>query len=129
MSRGHPEEDLQRACVQILEQFVPPPPKGPAWTAVNPISAKSKAAAGVSKAMGLRAGWVDIDMLFKGRYIGLELKAPKGRLSVSQLDVHQQIKKAGGVVHVIRSYADLLRVLALHEIPCRVKPGQVISLP
>ncbi len=56
------EESLQRTVADYLALCVPVPPAGPWWTAVNPIPAKSRAAAGISKAMGLKAGTPDIVM-------------------------------------------------------------------
>lgn len=117
---GRPEEALQRACVDILTRFVPPPPKGPAWTAINPVAAKSKAVAGKSKAMGLRKGWPDLEMLFRGASIYVEFKAEKGRVDPSQIAVHEEIVAAGGTVLVVRTVDEFLNVLSAQEIPCRL---------
>ncbi len=89
------EESLQRTVTDYLAWCVPAPPAGPWWTAVNPIPAKSRAAAGISKAMGLRAGTPDIVMCWKGRLVGIELKIDGGRLSPAQLETHDVIVLAG----------------------------------
>ncbi len=75
------EQALQRAVADYLALCVLAPPAGPWWTAVNPIPAKSRAAAGISKAMGLKAGTPDLVLCWKGRLVGIELKAGRGRLT------------------------------------------------
>lgn len=116
-----PEQALQRACVQILTRHVPKPPEGPVWTAVNPVPAKSKAVAGVSKAMGLRAGWPDMLLVFNGRPILPEFKAGKGRLSDSQRELLPQIEQAGGAVYEIRSVDEFIDMLRVEQIPCNAR--------
>jgi hypothetical protein len=82
-----PEQALQRACVQILEAFFDQSGYDFIWSAINPIPAKSKAAAGISKAMGMKAGMPD--MIFIRRSIDhivffVEFKAGSGKLTESQ---------------------------------------------
>jgi len=95
--RHHPaaEESLQRAVADWLAWCVPAPPDGPWWTAVNPVPAKSRAAAGSSKAMGLRPGAPDFVLCWRGRLVGIELKVDGGRLSPAQLETHDVIVLAG----------------------------------
>jgi len=121
--RHHPaaEESLQRAVADWLAWCVPAPPDGPWWTAVNPVPAKSRAAAGSSKAMGLRAGPPDIVLCRKGRLVGIELKAGRGRPSQVQLDTHEAIVLAGGIVATCRSLDDVAAFLATLGIPCRAR--------
>ena len=109
--RASPEQAIQRCCVDFLARMVPEPPDGPAWTAVNPIPAKSKAAAGTSKAMGLRAGVHDLVLIWHGRFIGIEVKAAKGSLSPEQRRWHAEVECAGGESYVIRDVADLSKLL------------------
>ncbi len=73
------EQSLQRAVADYLTWCVPAPPSGPWWTAVNPIPAKSRAAAGISRAMGLKAGTPDIVLCWKGGLVGIEFKAEHDR--------------------------------------------------
>ncbi len=113
------EESLQRTIADYLALCVPVPPAGPWCTAVNPIPAKSRAAAGVSKAMGLRAGTPDIVLCWKGRLIGIELKAGRGRLSPAQVETHDAITLAGGVVTTCRTLDDVVSFLATLGVPSR----------
>jgi len=85
--------------------------EGPVWTAINPIPAKSKAVAGISKAMGLRPGWPDLELIYRGQMIYIEFKSDRGRLSKDQRQVHAELKAAGAFVHVVRSVDEFLKVL------------------
>lgn len=49
-----------------------------------------------------RAGIPDLIICWKGRFIGLELKAERGRATALQLYELQKIQEAGGVAHVVR---------------------------
>lgn len=119
-ARRHPEEALQRSIVQLL-RLCPAPPEGPSWNAVNPIPAKSKAAAGKSKAMGLRSGWPDLLLVWKGRAITIELKAGRGRTSPAQEELRREITLAGGVWAEVRSLEEFVGLLGSLGIPCPVR--------
>ncbi len=113
------EELLHRTVADYFALCVPAPPSGPWWTAVNPIPAKSRTAAGISKAMGLRAGTPDIVLCWKGRLVGIELKAGRGRVSLAQIETHDAITLAGGVVTTCRSLDDFAAFLATLGVPSR----------
>ncbi len=124
MNPPHPhsdnEQSLQRTVADYLALCVPAPPSGPWWTAVNPIPAKSRAVAGISKAMGLRAGTPDIVMCWRGRLVGIELKAGRGRVSLAQIETHDAITLAGGVVTTCRTLHEVAAFLATPGAPSRV---------
>ncbi len=110
---NRPEQAIQRSCVDFLRQCAP---HGLAWTAINPVPAKSKAVAGISKAMGMQAGIPDLLMVWKGRAIFVEFKAPGGRLSPAQRDCQAGLMLAGALVHTVKSldeFADFLQVLGI----------------
>ncbi len=121
MPRPRPtaEQSLQRAVADFLRWSIPAPPDGPWWTAVNPIPAKSRAAAGISRAMGLRAGTPDIVMCWRGRFVGIELKAERGRVSQAQTETHGAITLAGGVMATCRTLDDVAAFLATLGVPRR----------
>ncbi len=110
---------MQRTVADYLALCVPAPPSGPWWTAVNPIPAKSRALAGISRAMGLRAGAPDIVMCWKGRLVGIELKAMRGRMSPAQLEAHDAITLAGGVVTTCRALDEVMDLLSTLGVPSR----------
>jgi hypothetical protein len=85
------------------------------------------------KAMGLRAGWPDIQILVRGtsydglgdvcRFIGLELKAEKGwRLSDSQFTTHGLIRNVGGEVYVVKTIEEIYDALIKEGLRLKVKP-------
>ncbi len=121
MTRPRPlpaaEQSLQRTVADYLALCVPAPPEGPWWTAVNPIPAKSRAAAGISKAMGLKAGTPDLVLCWKGRLVGIELKARRGRISPAQLEAHDAITLSGGIVTTCRTLNEVAAFLATLGVP------------
>ncbi len=86
------EQSVQRTVVE---------PSGPSWTAVNPIPTKSRAAAGVSRAMGLKTG--------------------RNRLSPAQIETHDAITLAGGGVTTCRSLDDVAAFLGILGVPNRAR--------
>ncbi len=60
-----------------------------------------------------RPGCPDIVCCHKGQFIGLEVKTEKGRQSQSQIKTEAQIKCSGGQYYIVRSIADVKRVLPL----------------
>ena len=125
MTRPRPlpatEQSLQRTVADYLSLCVPAPPSGPWWTAVHPIPAKSRAAAGISRAMGLRAGTPDFVLCWKGRLVGIELKAGRGRLNPAQREAHDAVTLAGGIVTTCRTLDEVAAFLATLGVPSRAR--------
>jgi hypothetical protein len=116
---NYPEQSLQKTIAAYLTACVGLPPDGPYWTAVNPIPAKSKAAAGLSKAMGLRAGTPDLLFVWRGQAIFVELKAGGAKLSPVQCYAHSEIFMVKGWAFTIRSLDDLIDLLQQFGIPVK----------
>ena len=123
MKRRSPEETIQREMVEWLGWALSPPPNGPYWTAVNPVPAKSVAVAGISKALGLKAGTPDFVFCIKGRFVGIEVKPPKKYLTPVQKEAHEAITLSKGLVFVARSVDDLEGFLRGLGVPLRVTPN------
>jgi hypothetical protein len=106
------EDAVQSQIVSMLRQL-PDPPLGPAWTAINPIPAKSKAAAGMSKRLGLVAGFPDLHVLWGGRAAYAECKRPVGGKPSgdTQPAVQAQLVAAGGFVAVVTTAEQFFRFL------------------
>lgn len=115
--RKSPEADLQVACVEYLVRHVPPAPAGPWWSSINPIPAKSKAAAGRSKAMGMRAGVPDMLFLWRGQTLAIELKAKAGRLRPEQVQHAAEIEANGGRCFTARTLEEFAAILRDAGIP------------
>ena len=60
-------------------------------------------------------------MCWKGRLVGIELKAGRGRVNLAQLEAHDAISLAGGVVTTCRSLDDVAAFLATLGVPSRAR--------
>ena len=67
-------------------------------------------------------GLPDIVVILKGRFIGLEIKQPKGRQSKEQKSFEQSLKHAGGFYFIIRTLDEAIKAIEsikqLTEIDC-----------
>lgn len=117
---GNPEQILQRAIASWLRVVLPTPEAGgPVWTAVNPVPGKSRASAGISKAMGLAAGFPDIVMIWQGRAIVFELKAKGGTTSDAQKAMIKALSHNCAHCFVIRSIEEMRLALRGLAVPTR----------
>lgn len=57
------------------------------------------------------AGVPDIIICFRGKFIGLEVKAPDGKLTPLQDATIRKIKASGGIAEVVRSIDDAKRII------------------
>jgi len=62
---------------------------------------------------GMHTGWPDIEIIHRGRFICIELKTAKGRLSKAQKACHGKITLAGGLVKVCRSLEEVQQFLEM----------------
>lgn len=106
---ARPEEQIQKAIVQYLNVALPADSYFFATT--NQRGTRKRFEMGILKAMGARAGVPDLVILCRGRFIGLEVKAPKGSLSDHQANAADAIVNAGGLYSVVRSIDDVERIL------------------
>jgi hypothetical protein len=147
--RAHAEHDLQKAVADYLRLALRPPVF---WTSIDHgAAAMGRAAAGIRKARGVKAGLPDVwlfvpaDMVrhlvmstkhpgypknpFEwgppepraSRVIAIELKVGRGKLSDEQVGVHADLQLAGVVCRVARSVDDVQRILELEGVPLRAR--------
>jgi len=110
------EDHLQASVCRFLSAVLPED----AWYCAIPNGFnKTKAAAGIAKATGLKAGAPDLLVVHGGRPIFIELKTAKGRLSPAQKETAIDIDLAGGLWSVCRSIDDVSGFLALCDVPLR----------
>ncbi len=109
---NRPEDAIQRACADYLRLRKPPciwfhPPNG---------GARTKAEAGIFKAMGVRAGVADLIFLWHDRCGAIEIKPPKRYLSPSQKVFRDDCRRLGidwALVHSVDELADILTAWGL----------------
>jgi hypothetical protein len=121
--RGTPEADLQRAVVIALRFALP---KGAIVhhcanevTEPGPRGAKRQA---VLVGMGVHPGFADLLVIFDGRVLFLERKAPKGRLRPEQEAFRDAVLAQGFGWALVRSLDDALGTLADHGFTTRIAP-------
>jgi hypothetical protein len=73
---------------------------GVAWTHVPNGEARPGGTGGKLKAMGVKAGWPDLQFIVAGRALFLELKTDTGRVSAAQSAMHTTLRAAGAEVAV-----------------------------
>lgn len=118
-ARRRLEHGLQEVVAQFLEVAL----AGVAWwsSVDHGAGAMSKAAAGRRKARGVKPGLPDIIVLYRGRLIGIELKAGRGRASDAQDDLHAAWAAQGASVRMCRSLAEVDGALAGLGVPLRFR--------
>ena len=108
----HKEESLQAACVKWFDlQY----PKLRLRLHHSPNGGKRNLIeAARFKAMGVRAGFPDLILLVpKGQcpFLGIELKASKGRQSEAQKAYQEEFERMGAKYVVIRSVEEFIQVV------------------
>ncbi|HEY8948473.1 MAG TPA: VRR-NUC domain-containing protein [Rhizomicrobium sp.] len=113
-ARRKEEQDLQIAVAGMLDLI-----RLPEWIFFHVPNGgvRSKAEAAILKAMGVKAGVHDIVIIWRGRCIVIELKAPDGKLSKAQKDWAVEALLAGVVIFEARSMKEVLAILDLLAIP------------
>lgn len=118
MRRAQPEFELQ--CVVADWMRYAMPARAP-WTAFPAGEARTAMTGGRLKRMGLMPGWPDIIVLFDGLFIGIELKAGKGRMSDEQAAVQHGIIENGGWFQVCRSLDEVQALLRRAGVPLKAR--------
>ncbi len=120
--RNRPEEQLHRAIAEWLCWVEPHaewfhPPNG---------GARSKAEAGIFKAMGVMAGVPDLVFTLPphGRTAFVEIKVPGGKLSPAQITFRNRWERAGALWAVACSFNDMAGIFDLWKIKCRRNAGR-----
>ena len=111
------EAQLHRAVATYLTFALP---KDAVWTTVG-HGGGGKVRGAQLKAMGLKAGWPDIQILMRGLFVGIELKGPKGKTSPEQDSIAHSIEKAGGHYYVCRSLDDVITAVRLVMNRCSIE--------
>lgn len=110
-----PEETIQRAIVAYLRLALPT--TAVVWATPNQRGTRSRWEMGLLAALGVRAGVPDLFVLHAGHLIGLEVKAPMGRVSKAQEATGAMLRLAGASVFVVRSVEEAAQALTDADIP------------
>ena len=110
------EEQLHRAVVDLLRIYEN---RGLlAFCHMGNGGRRSKAEAGIFRALGVRAGVPDLLVWADGgRGFGVELKAGTGKLSPAQTFWHATLETLGHRVYVVRSLDEMEAVLRAEGVP------------
>lgn len=73
------------------------------------------------KRAGTRAGWPDIELIYDGKFYGIELKAGTRKPTAIQAATHDALYAAGARVKTCRSIEDVIDALEGWKIPLRAK--------
>lgn len=111
-----PEEQLQRSVVAYLKIAAP----SLLWFAIPNGGFRTKAEAGIMKAMGQRAGVADLCVICPdGTAAFIELKAAGGTLSPAQMAFREDAAASKASYMVCRSLKDVEFFLRLLRVPLR----------
>ena len=122
--RKHDEDDLHKAVADFLgiEKNLALP-EDAVWTTVEHGGTRGKREAGRLKAKGLRPGWPDIQIVWRGRAYFVELKAFGKYLSPAQKKTHGALLKAGVPVATCRRIEEVEGTLRGWGIPLKATTG------
>ena len=60
-----------------------------------------------------KAGVPDITLLYKGKFIGLEIKTEKGKQSLLQEFAQTKIEASGGYYFIVKSLQELIKLIEI----------------
>ena len=112
--RQHLEDDLQAAVCTLLKWALPA--DATFWAVPNGGLRHKMEAARMTR-LGVRAGVADIHVVYQGRLYCLELKAPKGQLSATQVQLMRKLEHCGVPTAVIRELSDVTHVMREWNVP------------
>ena len=116
--RQHLEDDLQQSVITFLKWALPLDAK--AWHVPNGGMRHTREAARLTR-LGVVAGLPDIHIAWQGRLFCLELKAPKGTLSATQVQMIDRLKGCGVPTVVVKSISEVEAALKAWAIPINAK--------
>lgn len=112
-----PEQALQIALVELLAYVLTP---STYFFHVPNGGYRSRAEAGILKAMGVRAGVMDLIFIDRGLAFGMELKAPGEQPDDDQRGAAIDIQRAGAGYGFATTIDEALALLRAWEIPLRI---------
>ncbi len=118
MTRRHLEDNFHMAVAAYLDLALP---EDAVWTTI-PAGGGGKVRGARLKAMGYKAGWPDLQVVYRGQVICIELKSAKGRLSDAQRAMHKRLMLAGALVYTATRIEEVEGFLRA-SVPLRATTG------
>jgi len=112
------QDEFRLACV-VAGYLARALPVEALWTAFPAGEARSAITGARLKRMGLQRGWPDYLIIYRGKLLGVELKAGSGTATTEQSFVGCAMIAHGFDWTVIRSTEELEHFLIGHAIPLR----------
>lgn len=116
--RRHLEDDLQKKVCGFLRWALP---DDACWWHVPNGGKRHTLEAQRMTALGVRSGCPDLHIVYQGRLHCIELKAPDGQLTATQVQMIEKLLKCGVPVVVCRSEDAVEQALREWRIPLQAK--------
>ena len=114
-----PEDTLQILTCNYLDKALP---RDICWTALEHAGQLTPYQGAVRKKKGVRSGLPDLQFLYRGRSMAIELKTATGRQSENQKQYAAEFVASGGFYQVARSIAEVAEFLGRNGVPLRFQP-------
>lgn len=116
--RARPEQAFQIALCKYLDFALP---MEAVYFAIPNGFKRTRAEAGIAKAMGQKAGMPDLMILWESVAYGLECKATKGSANKAQRDMAADLADAGVQIAIVRTIDEVQAKLRWWGIPIRAR--------
>jgi len=111
------EDELHKSVAQLLDRALLEPAF---WTTFPAgMYVLPRHVGGRLKAYGMKDGVPDIEVIYDGRVVWLELKRPHGSISKAQRAAHPKLERAGCHVYVCRTPEAVIDALDRERFPVR----------
>lgn len=114
------EAEFHRSVADLLCRALP---RDAVWSTISHENTSAKHGAMLER-KGVKPGLPDIMILYRGAFVGVELKSARGVPSLVQVQMGLAIEKAGGRWFIARSIDDLIAKLKLAGVPLRASTGR-----
>jgi len=117
MAKNQPEQKLHIAVARYLTVALPKD----AWFTTIPAGGGGARRGAYLKAMGYKAGTPDLQIIYQGRVLFVELKASNGRVTDAQWKTKDHLLAAGAYWCVCKTLDELASALTGWNVPLRAK--------
>jgi hypothetical protein len=120
--RNRPEQELQKQIARALETILKPEV---VWFHSPNGGNRSRAEAGIFKAMGVKPGVPDLIISWAGPdgplMLAIELKAGTGKATTAQIEMMDRMRSCAWFVSEARSLDEVMALLKRYHVPVRAK--------